>query len=87
MTTKTLTVRVPEKNVKALDAVAEFQRRDRSFIVNEAIKGYLALEQYNREMIEEGIRDDDAGRHVSHEEVVASLNELSASYRARKRAS
>ena len=69
MTTKTITFRVQEEKLQALDSIADIQQRDRSFILNEAVSQYLSLQEYHRELIEEGIRQDDAGEVVDHSEV------------------
>jgi predicted transcriptional regulator len=69
MATKTITFRVAEEKLLALDSVAEIQQRDRSFILNEAVSQYLSLQNYHRELIEEGIRQDDAGEVVDHSDV------------------
>jgi predicted transcriptional regulator len=76
--TRTVTFRAPEKKVKALDRIAGQQQRDRSFVLNEAVDQYLALQQYHLEMIEEGLRQAKAEIGIPHEEIVAEF--------ARKRA-
>lgn len=73
MSSKTITFRMPEEKLASLDSIAEFEQRDRSFILNEAVNQYLSLQQYNRALIEEGIRQADAGETVPHEEVVAMI--------------
>ena len=67
---KTITFRVPEKKVAALDSAAKHQRRDRSFILNEAVDQYLSLQEYHLALIDEGIRAADAGDVIPHSEVV-----------------
>jgi predicted transcriptional regulator len=67
MSTKTITFRLPEEKLQALDSVAQAQQRDRSFVINEAVTQYLSLHEYHRELIEEGIRQDDAGAVVEHQ--------------------
>jgi predicted transcriptional regulator len=69
MSLKAVTVRVPEGNVKKLDAAAAHQRRDRSFIINEAVEQYLSLQEYHLALIDEGIRADDAGDVIPHSEI------------------
>jgi len=70
MSLKTLTFRVPEEKVAALDSAAALQQRDRSFILNEAVNQYLSLQEYHLALIDEGIRADDAGDVIPHSEVV-----------------
>jgi RHH-type transcriptional regulator, rel operon repressor / antitoxin RelB len=77
MALKTVTVRIPEEKVKKLDRAAKQQRRDRSFILNEAVDEYLSLQEYHLALIDEGIRQDDAGEVVSHEEVMKKIRSLS----------
>ncbi len=76
MQQKTVTFRAPGDKIKALDALAAVQQRDRSFVLNEAVDQYLSLNDYHTALIQEGIRQDDAGEHVSHEEVRAMLDAL-----------
>jgi predicted transcriptional regulator len=71
MALKTLTFRTPEEKVAALDSAAAVQQRDRSFVINEAVDQYLSLYDYHSALIEEGIRQADAGNVVSHDEVRA----------------
>jgi len=76
MPTKTITFRLPEEKLLALDSVAEAQQRDRSFVINEAVTQYLSLHEYHRELIEEGIRQDDAGAVIPHQ----TLREIAGSW-------
>ncbi len=69
MSLKTITFRASEEKVAALDSVAAIQQRDRSLVLNEAVDQYIALSDYHRELIEEGIRQDDAGELIDHNEV------------------
>ncbi|HEY5056640.1 MAG TPA: hypothetical protein VII58_10800 [Acidobacteriaceae bacterium] len=77
MALKTVTVRIPVEKVKKLDAAAKHQRRDRSFILNEAVDEYISLQEYHLALIDEGIRQDDAGEVVPHEEVMKRMRALS----------
>src|ERR1035437_4876709 len=69
MALKTVTVRIPEDKVKKLDAAARHQQRDRSFVLNEAVDQYLSLQEYHLALIDEGIREADAGHVIPHGEV------------------
>lgn len=89
MQQKTVTFRAPGDKIKALDALAALQQRDRSFLLNEAVDQYLSLNDYHIALIQEGIRQADAGQLVPHEEVgrmVRSLVKAPAARKARKRA-
>ena len=73
---KTVSFRTDSKKVEALDALAAQQDRDRSSVLNEAVDYYLDLNQYHIGLIEQGIRQADAGELIDHSEVekmVASL--------------
>jgi predicted transcriptional regulator len=66
---KTVTVRVPEKKVKKLDAAARHQQRDRSFVIKEAVDQYLSLQEYHLGLIDEGIRACETGEVIPHSEI------------------
>ena len=66
---KTVSFRAPAGKVRALDALAAIQDRDRSYLLNQAIDYYLELNQYHTALIERGIRQADAGELVDHSEV------------------
>ena len=76
MPLKTITFRLPEEKLHLLDKVADVQQRDRSFVINEAVTQYLSLYEYHCELIEEGIRQDDAGEVVDHETVLSRMDDL-----------
>jgi predicted transcriptional regulator len=89
MQQKTVTFRAPNDKIKALDALAALQQRDRSFILNEAVEQYLALNDYHIALIKEGIRQADAGETLSHEEVrqrLLSRRKPATAPKTRKRA-
>jgi len=67
---KTITFRLPEEKLEVLDSVAVGQQRDRSFVINEAVTQYLSLYDYHRRLIEEGIRQDNAGEVIEHESLI-----------------
>ena len=73
---KTVSFRTDSKKVKTLDALAAAQQRDRSYLLNEAIDHYLDLQQYHIRLIEEGIREADAGELIEHEQVSKLVTKL-----------
>ena len=77
MALKTVTFRIPEEKVKKLDKAAKQQRRDRSFILNEAVDEYLSLREYHLALIDDGIRADEAGEVVPHSEIEKMIRSLS----------
>jgi predicted transcriptional regulator len=82
MSLKTLTFRAPEEKVSALDSIAAMQQRDRSFIINEAVDQYLSLQEYHLSLIDEGIREADAGKLVDHGDVVKRAAQWSRKHKS-----
>jgi predicted transcriptional regulator len=88
MQQKTVTFRAPSDKIKALDSLAALQQRDRSFVLNEAVDQYLALNEYHCEQIEEGRRQIRRGEHVSHAEaqaIATSWSKSATKARSRKK--
>ena len=83
MPLRTVTFRVPEEKLLALDSVAEVQHRDRSYLLNEAISQYLSLHAYHRELIEGGIRQDETGDLLDHADVQKLANNWAVAGNAR----
>ena len=73
---QTVSFRSPTEKVAALDALAASERRDRTYLLNEAIDQYLALQERRDRETLEAIAECDAGLMVSHEEVVAWAKSL-----------
>ena len=73
---KTVSFRADAKKVEALDALASVQDRDRTYVINEALDNYLDLQRYHIRLIEEGIREADAGEVVDHSEVEKMVSKL-----------
>lgn len=67
--TATLTVRVPVKLRRRLEGLAKTTDRNRSRMAVEALENYVTDQEEQLERIDQGIRDADAGRVVSHEKV------------------
>lgn len=73
MTLKTISFRAEADRVAELDALAATQQRDRTFVINEALAQYVALQKSHQEQIEAGIADAEAGRLTPHTDVVAMI--------------
>ncbi|MDO9437039.1 CopG family ribbon-helix-helix protein [Hydrogenophaga sp.] len=69
MSTKTLNVRVSEDLYGQIDALAVATASTTSFVMLEALKGYVVRESWQIQDIQEGIREADAGRFASADEV------------------
>jgi predicted transcriptional regulator len=77
-TPKTITFRMDAQKVKQLDAYAEQDERDRSYLLNEAVDRYLEVRQFQIARIKEGLRQAAAGNVVEHAEVVNRLRKRHA---------
>lgn len=64
-----MTVRIEPGTRKVLDKIAESLERDRTYVVNEALKSYIDVHQWQIGHIRQGIRDADAGRFAPAAEV------------------
>lgn len=80
----TISARIPAELSQQITALAQGLRRNRSWVIKEALRGYLASEQQFLEAVEEGIRDMKAGKVVPHEAVMQEIDDLLATYPARE---
>ncbi|WP_424170312.1 CopG family ribbon-helix-helix protein [Terracidiphilus sp.] len=86
MTThRTISFRIPSEKVDELDALAKSMDRDRSYVLNEAVGGYLDYQQECMKKIERGLEDIRQGRVVDHEVVMQRMNAFIQKARARRR--
>jgi predicted transcriptional regulator len=70
-TNKTLPVSVrlqPELN-EQVSAIAQALHRPKSWVIEQALKEFVAVQTWQLAVIDEGIRAADAGRVVEHDEV------------------
>ncbi len=80
----TLTVRVSPELKASLGKLAERTRRTKSFLAGEAIAGYVERELEIVAGIERGLADMKAGRVVPHEEVMAEIDGIVETAKARQ---
>ncbi len=71
MTKATLSFRTNEEVRDQLDRLAGARRRDRSFLINEAIEQYLRINDWQEAQIRAGIEEADRGEFATEEEVEA----------------
>jgi predicted transcriptional regulator len=71
----TISARISEDLSEQLNSLAQALGRNRSWVIEEALRGYIATEQQFLEAVEEGLRDFEAGRVFEHEEVMAEMDE------------
>ena len=67
----TISARVPGELGQQVDQLAAATNRNRSWVVEQALRAYLAREMQFLAAVREGIEDYQAGNTVSHADVVA----------------
>ncbi|PYX29587.1 MAG: CopG family transcriptional regulator [Acidobacteria bacterium] len=68
-----LTLRLDPKLKKQLDRLSKSMSRSRSFVAAEAIRGFVALNEWQIEEIKKGIEEADRGEFATEAEVEQSL--------------
>ncbi|HVC34012.1 MAG TPA: ribbon-helix-helix protein, CopG family [Chloroflexota bacterium] len=76
----TISARIPEELSQQVTTLAQALRRNRSWIIEEAIRGYVESEKQFLDAVAEGIRADVAGDVVPHEVIVTEIDDLLANY-------
>jgi predicted transcriptional regulator len=71
----TLTFRTDAQTRDALDSIARTMHRDRSYIVKEAVASYIVRHQSYKDLIEERLKEADAGKFATDEEVEAFFDQ------------
>jgi predicted transcriptional regulator len=71
MDKQTISFRLESNKVSALDALAATIDRDRTYVLSEAVKAYLEIQQWQMKEIEAGIAEADAGQVINHKKVKA----------------
>jgi predicted transcriptional regulator len=69
MTTRTLSIEIPEALYQQIEALARASTRSASRVAADAVQGFLALDSWQIADIEAGLRDADAGDFASEAEV------------------
>lgn len=64
-----VTVRIDRDKVAALDELAMSDDRDRSYLIKQAIDGYIRMRQSQIEDIKKAIAEADAGDFMPDEEI------------------
>jgi predicted transcriptional regulator len=68
-TPRTISFRIAPEKVEELDRIAKSLDRDRSYLLNEAVEGYLGEQRRFAAMVEQGREDLRNGRSFTQEEV------------------
>jgi predicted transcriptional regulator len=66
-----LSIRLETALNDQVTAIANALDRPKSWVIEQALKDYVALQQWQLAAIDEGIEAADAGRVVAHEDVAA----------------
>ena len=72
--TDVLTLRLDSKLKKKLDKLAKATDRSRSFLIAEAVREYVALNEWQIEEIKKGLREADAGEFATAEEMEETIS-------------
>jgi predicted transcriptional regulator len=73
---ETMTVRIKPETRTALEAIAAALDRDRSYVVNEALAAYIGTHRWQVEHIRQGLREAEAGKFASGDEVKKVVRRL-----------
>lgn len=68
-----VSVRIDERKIDKLNAIAQLHNRSKSFVINEAIDSYLALMDWQVKHIKKGVEQADKGEFASDKEVKAAF--------------
>jgi len=73
---KTISFRMDVSKVEMLDAIAAETKRDRTFLLNEAVETWLDLNEYQNRLVAAGMKDAQEGRYVDNAEMRKRLARL-----------
>lgn len=74
---KVLTLRLEPKLTKQLDKLAEVMQRSRSFLIAEAVREYVALNEWQIEETKKAVAEADRGDFASEEDVKKTFQKRS----------
>lgn len=72
---RVITAKLPDDLASQMDEIASRIERSKSWIVRNAVAEWLSEEQRRHQLTLEALKDVDEGRTISHEEVVAMLEQ------------
>ena len=81
MAKETVSFRIDSVQREALDRVAKQLDRDRSYLIGQAIKDFLEIQESQIACIKERLKQADAGQFASDEETRAAFQKRAASRR------
>jgi predicted transcriptional regulator len=71
---RTISFRIAPEKVAQLDLIAKAMDRDRSYLLNEAVEGYLSEQKRFHAMVDEGRENIRDGKFFTHDEVVGMVD-------------
>jgi RHH-type rel operon transcriptional repressor/antitoxin RelB len=74
-TARTISFRIAQEKVEALDAIAKSMDRDRSYLLNQAVETYLFEQQRFAASVAKGREDIQNGKFLSQEDVERKVEE------------
>lgn len=74
---KVLTLRLDPKLTSQLDKLADATQRSRSFLITEAVREYLALNEWQIQETKKALKEADRGEFASDEEVKKTFQKRS----------
>jgi predicted transcriptional regulator len=86
MTETAISLRLPKAMKRELDVLAKATKRSRSYLVNEAIAGYVEHERKIIQGIEQARRELKAGKGIPHDEAMATLDRAINRAKSKRRA-
>jgi predicted transcriptional regulator len=71
-----VTLRLDKERVALLDQLAQGDDRDRTYLIKQAIDGYLGMRQWQIEETKKALAEAQAGDFASDDEVAQMFDEL-----------
>jgi len=68
-----ISLRIDDEKIKQLDRLAEASKRDRTFIINEAIEAYLDANKWQMDHIKASLAQADRGEFAPSADVEKAL--------------
>lgn len=68
---KTISIRLPDAVARDLDALAQATKRNRNYLITQAVREFVARETWRLQRIRKGLRQADAGDFVPDAEMEA----------------
>ncbi len=76
MSKENITFRLDVEKKDVLDAIATNMKRDRSYVLSEAVEAYIEMHKWQLEEINTAVKEADAEDFASEEEVKATFAKL-----------